>query len=199
MGKKNGVLVAAEKQPLSLPKCRLTATSLTFDESATEKDWKEAMAELANVAGASQWWIGDGLNHGEAKYGDIAEVANELGKHYQTAAKAKQIAGIFKPERRRLSLPFSFHESVRSLPEHQQEELLDWAETPGDDGNLPTRKQLREKVRERKPPKEKPFDKEAAGHRLRDWLRSELDRWPDEFRRKAGYWIRQIIEKEYGI
>lgn len=199
MGKKNGVLVATEKQPLSLPKCRLTATSLTFDEAATEKDWKEAMAKLASVAGASQWWIGDGLNHGEAKYGDIAEAAAELGKSYSAVSKAKSIASQFEVCRRRQSLPWSFHAAVASLDEPDQDELLDWAETPGEDGEMPTRKQLREKVRERKPLKEKPFDKEAAGHRLRDWLRAELDRWPDEFRRKAGYWIRQIIEKEYGI
>jgi hypothetical protein len=170
-----------------------------FDGSATEHDWKEAMAKLASVAGASQWWIGDGLNHGEAQYGDIAETAEALGKAYFTAAKAKQVAAAFQVSRRRLSLPFSFHDAVKCLSEDEQDELLDWAETPSEDGTLPTRKQLREKVRERKPTKEKQFDKEAAGHRLRDWLRAELDRWPEEFRRKAGYWIRQIIEKEYGI
>lgn len=50
-----------------------------------------------------------------------------------------------------------------------------------------------------KPPKEKPFDGEAAGNRLRDWLRTELDRWPESQRREAAHWIRQIIEKEYGL
>lgn len=45
----------------------------------------------------------------------------------------------------------------------------------------------------------KPFELEDAGHRLRDLLRAELDKWPKENQRKAGYWIRQIIEKEYGL
>lgn len=143
-------VATASKPPLTLPKCTLTATSLTFDESATEKDLREAMGRLASVAGASQWWIGDGLNHGAAQYGDIAQVAADLGKHYQTAATAKQVAGMFTPKRRRLGLPFSFHEAVRALPEKEQDELLDWAETPGEDGELPTRKQLRDKVRGRK-------------------------------------------------
>ncbi len=199
MSKKTTAVSAAGRVALSLPRCTLTPTSLTFDESATEKDWREAMGRLASVAGASQWWIGDGLNHGEAQYGDIAEVAADLGKHYQTAAKAKQVSAIFTVKRRRLSLPFSFHDAVRTLSEDDQDELLDWAETPGEDGLLPTRKQLREKVRERKPPKEKPFDGEAAGNRLRDWLRTELDRWPESQRREAAHWIRQIIEKEYGL
>ena len=48
-------------------------------------------------------------------------------------------------------------------------------------------------------PKVKPFDIEKAGHRLRDLLRAELDKWPKESQRKAGYWIRQITEKEYGL
>ena len=105
----------------------------------------------------------------------------------------------FEKDRRRSNLPFSFHDAVKGLPEDEQDELLDWAETPGEDGTLPTRKQLREKVSERKPPKEKPFDGEAAGNRLRDWLRTELDRWPESQRREAAHWIRQIIEKEYGL
>jgi hypothetical protein len=84
--------------------------------------------------------------------------------------------------------------------QEDQDELLDWAETPGEDGTLPTRKQLREKVRERKPQKEeKPFDGESAGNRLRDWLRTELDRWPESQRREAAHWIRQVIEKEFGL
>jgi hypothetical protein len=199
MSKKTTALSTSGGVALSLPRCTLTPTSLTFDESATEKDWREAMGRLASVAGASQWWIGDGLNHGEAKYGDIAEVAEELGRGYSTTKKAKHVAAEFEQDRRRSNLPFSFHDAVKGLPEDQQDELLDWAETPGEDGELPTRKKLREKVRERKPQKEKPFDGETAGHRLRDWLRSELDRWPESQRREAAHWIRQIIEKEYGL
>jgi hypothetical protein len=199
MGKKS-MIEATERPALSLPKCTLTATSLTFDESASEKDWREAMGTLSSVAGASQWWIGDGLNHGESQYGDIVEVAADLGRHYQTAAKAKQVAAKFTVKRRRSTLPFSFHEAVRSLDQSEQDELLDWAETPGEDGERPTRKQLRDKVRERKPQKEeKPFDGESAGNRLRDWLRTELDRWPESQRREAAHWIRQIIEKEFGL
>lgn len=199
MGKTS--MITSSKQPaLSLPKCTLTATSLTFDESASEKDWKEAMARLASVAGASDWWLGDGMNQGEARYGDIADTAADIGKHYRSVAKAKQIAAMFTVERRRSSLPFSFHEAVRSMSEVEQDKLLDWASTPGEDGTLPTRKQLREKVRERKPHKEeKPFDGESAGNRLRDWLRTELDRWPESQRREAAHWIRQVIEKEFGL
>lgn len=48
-----------------------------------------------------------------------------------------------------------------------------------------------------KPAKPKPFDLVRAGDRLRDWLRNELDRWPEEHRKEAIHWITQIVTKEY--
>lgn len=48
-------------------------------------------------------------------------------------------------------------------------------------------------------PKEKEFDENEAGHRLRDWLRKELDRWPEKHRDEAAHWIRQILEKEFNL
>jgi len=197
MAKEKKAIAAVKSPALSLPKCTLTPTSLAFDEAATEKDWREAMGTLASVAGASQWWIGDGLNHGEVKYGDIAETAEKLVKSCGACRIAKHVAAEFQPLRRRNNLPFSFHQAVASLEQDDQDELLDWAEKPGEDGAMPTRKQLREKVRERKPVKERPFDGNAAGDRLRDWLRAELDRWPESQRSEAAHWIRQVIEKEF--
>lgn len=47
--------------------------------------------------------------------------------------------------------------------------------------------------------KEKPFDGAAAGCRLRDWLRAELDKWPEPKRNEAAHWIRQVLSKEYGL
>ncbi len=47
--------------------------------------------------------------------------------------------------------------------------------------------------------KEKPFDGAEAGCRLRDWLRAELDTWPEPKRNEAAHWIRQVLSKEYGL
>ena len=47
--------------------------------------------------------------------------------------------------------------------------------------------------------KEKPFNSAEAGCRLRDWLRAELDKWPEEKRNEAAHWIRQVLSKEYGL
>lgn len=43
------------------------------------------------------------------------------------------------------------------------------------------------------------FDPDKAATKLRDWLRSELDKWPDDKRSEAAHWIRQIVEKEFGL
>jgi hypothetical protein len=57
----------------------------------------------------------------------------------------------------------------------------------------------KKKAESKKPSgKKKEFDKEQAGHKLRDWLRGQLDSWPDIYKPKAIYWVTQIIEKEYG-
>lgn len=47
--------------------------------------------------------------------------------------------------------------------------------------------------------KPKPFNEVAAGDRLRDWLRAELDRWPEDVRSIAAHQIRQILEKEFRL
>ncbi len=45
--------------------------------------------------------------------------------------------------------------------------------------------------------KEKTFDADARGDKICDWLRHELDQWPQEHLRLALHWINQIITKEF--
>ena len=90
-------------------------------------------------------------------------------------------------------MDFSHHQAVAN--HDQATELLAWAEANGS-----TVKQLREEKQRRSPAKkEKPFDGTEAGGRLRDWLRTELDKWPDSERHEAAHWIRQILSKEYSL
>jgi len=41
------------------------------------------------------------------------------------------------------------------------------------------------------------FDVDARGDRLCDWLRHELDQWPQEHLGEALHWIVQIATKEF--
>ena len=43
------------------------------------------------------------------------------------------------------------------------------------------------------------FDLRGAGDRLCDWLRAELERWPEKHRPEAAHWVRQILQKEFSL
>ena len=45
--------------------------------------------------------------------------------------------------------------------------------------------------------KAKPFDGPAAGDRLHEWLREELDKWPEPERHKAAHWIRLTLREDF--
>jgi len=59
-------------------------------------------------------------------------------------------------------------------------------------------KQFR-KDSDEKPRKVRDFDEDAAGSRLRDWLRAELEKWPEKYRPEAAHWVRQILTKEFNL
>lgn len=137
---------------LALPHCTLSRVGLQFAGDLTADQWQEIGRHLEQFAGPSQWWLGDWLLHGEgqAEWGSMYDrVVEEFGETYASAAKAKAIAHEFEFGRRRQNLPWGHHREVASLPVDDQEELLDWAEEEDDDGKRPTRKQLRDRVRER--------------------------------------------------
>lgn len=137
---------------LTLPHCTLSRVGLQFDGELTAEQWQEIGRHLEQFAGSSQWWLGDWLRHGEgqAAWGSMYErVVTEFDEKYQTAKGAKWLAAEFDLVRRRTNLPWGHHREVASLPVEDQEELLDWAEEEDDDEKRPTRKQLRERVRER--------------------------------------------------
>jgi N6-adenosine-specific RNA methylase IME4 len=130
----------------------LSKTGLVFDAGVTKDQWLEVGRHLEQFEGSSRWWLGDWLLHGEgqAEWGSMYdEVVEEFGEKYGSAADAKWIAEEFDFSRRREKLPWGHHREVAGLPRDDQEELLNWAEDIGEDGNRPTRKQLRERVRER--------------------------------------------------
>lgn len=137
---------------LALPHCTLSRVGLQFESQLTADQWQEIGRHLEQFAGSSQWWLGDWLRHGEgqAAWGSMYDqVVEEFSEKYGSACNAKWLAEEFDFSRRREKLPWGHHSEVASLPFDDQEEILDWAEQEGDDGKRPTRKQLRERVRER--------------------------------------------------
>lgn len=143
--------IARSESSISLPGCTLTRTGIIFDEGITGDQWIEVLKQLETFDGVTQWGVGDALLLQESKpasWGDMyKQVVDDFGVRYGSAAIAKHVAKEFDFLRRRKNLPFSWHQEVCPLGRDAQDAVLDWAETPGDDGRLPTQKKLREMVR----------------------------------------------------
>lgn len=141
-----------KQSAICVPGCTLTRTGIVFDEGITGEQWHEVLRHLERFDGVSRWGVGDALLLQEAKGAEWGskydEIVEEFGEKYGSAANAKMVASEFDFSRRRENLPFSWHQEVAPLDQDDQEELLDWAETPDENGRLPTRKELRERVRE---------------------------------------------------
>lgn len=116
-----------------------TAISLTIAEGTSFDEWRTIMHAIARMRKAGQWWIGDGLNFGERKYGEVyAQAIDELGLDYQTLADEAWVARAFDFSRRRENLSWSHHREVAALPPAEADAWLDTAEAEGW-----SRKQLR--------------------------------------------------------
>jgi hypothetical protein len=56
--------------PIRLSRAKLTKTSAEFESNLSYERWLEIGVELAAMTDSCQWWIGDWLLHGRAKFGD---------------------------------------------------------------------------------------------------------------------------------
>lgn len=171
---------------------RLTATGLEIDGDPTFETWHQVGEFLHNAAGRVQWWIGDWLKYGEAKWGDkYTEAMEATGLGYGTLANAKSLATAFEVSRRREKLSFDHHAAVASLPEGTADKILDRAEAE----NLTTkdvRLLAREAKSTQKPEPAYSLDYEFTV--IRKWLIARRDSWPEEYREHFAGFIGRIME-----
>lgn len=93
------------------------------------EDWERAMQGFFLVHRSLNWIIGDGLNFGERRYGEMYAQAIECtGWAYQRLADAKWVAANVPLENRREALTWTHHRHVARLPGPAQGEWLDRAE-----------------------------------------------------------------------
>ena len=131
---------------VNLALVRFTPTGLAFDPSIGYEEWVRVGVLLHGIQRSVHWWIGDWLNFGERKYGEMyAQAEAATGFDYQTLANDKWIASRIESSRRRESLPFSHHAIVASMKASAQDVLLTIAET-----DALTGKELRALVKEEK-------------------------------------------------
>ena len=92
--------------------------------------WQRGFEQLNRVDEAWNWWIGDYLNYGEQRYGEMYSQVLD-GVSYKKLSRCKVTAGVFPPSKRRPSLSFTHHCEVASFEESKRERLLDMAEQDG--------------------------------------------------------------------
>jgi N6-adenosine-specific RNA methylase IME4 len=87
--------------------------------------------QLNQIEGAIQWWIGDWLNFGECKYGELYAQAIEAGANTGTWMNYKYVANRVKTSLRNEVLGYHHHVSVAPLEPEDQKYWLEKAEKEG--------------------------------------------------------------------
>ena len=108
------------------PRSRAVRTALKIKEGIEFEEWRRLGAQVASLADASAWWIGDWLVYGQRAFPDRYKVATaETGFSYQTLRNYAWVAAQIPVYRRRDTLSFGHHAEVAALlPEEQEMWLL---------------------------------------------------------------------------
>src|SRR5262252_7309945 len=99
------------------------ACSLELDLGASFAQWQRVYEKAWNDDRSSNWWLGDALLIGEARFGeDFASVVDPkwAEQHKEKIWVARKVT----PDRRRENLSWSIHREVAALEPAEQEEWL---------------------------------------------------------------------------
>jgi hypothetical protein len=91
--------------------------------------WTATGHRLGAIGRCSQWWLGDWIRYGNARFGERYSRASKItGYDTQTLMNMVYVASRFPFSRRRETLSWSHHEAVASLEADDQERWLTLAE-----------------------------------------------------------------------
>jgi hypothetical protein len=105
----------------------ITPVGLRLSEELTDEVWCDLGVQLARLAGATQWLLGDWWRAGENR-ALCRIVAEQLGYKPTTLYNWGSVCGAFEISRRREVLSFSHHEAATGAPEDQRQHWLERAE-----------------------------------------------------------------------
>jgi hypothetical protein len=90
--------------------------------------WLVAGANIAEFGRVNNWWVGDWIRYGTARWGEkYAEAARITGLEGKTLRNIAYVSSRFDLSRRRDRLTWTHHAEVAALPPDQQDEWLDRA------------------------------------------------------------------------
>jgi hypothetical protein len=106
-------------------KYTVTATGLAMSRDMGFDEWLALGDTLKQMDRAVQWWIGDWLNQGEQRYGDMyAQAVDETDAAYGTLRNYKYVASAIELSRRRDNLSFGVHQVIAALPPIERDLVL---------------------------------------------------------------------------
>ncbi|HEY2283057.1 MAG TPA: hypothetical protein VGH60_05845 [Solirubrobacteraceae bacterium] len=90
-----------------------------------DRDWITIGRKLGAISRCSQWWIGDWVRYGSARWGERYTLAARVtGYDARTLRNMAWIASCFTSEQRRHDLTWSHHASVAPLDPAEQDYWL---------------------------------------------------------------------------
>lgn len=141
------VLVAEPDALFEVPDCEFKPTGLTLPEGLSFDHWERIgrQLQLANIA--VQWWIGDWLNYGEARYGEkYTQAVEDLGRSKQLLMNYASVAKRVETSRRNEKVDYSIHVEVACLPPKEQVKVLAKAAKEVEAQSPPTVREVRREV-----------------------------------------------------
>ena len=98
------------------------------DDHLDHPRWVAVGRRLGGISRSNQWWLGDWLRYGIAKWGEkYAEAAAITGYDVRSLANMASLAACFEMSRRRDNLSWSHHAVVAALDPDEQDRWLDMA------------------------------------------------------------------------
>jgi hypothetical protein len=107
----------------------LAQTSWTPRRELVLSEWIQQGRRLGALGRAGNWWLGDWVRYGNARYGERYETAARVtGYEVQSLMNMAYVASRFEISRRRETVSWSHHAEVAALDPAGQDEWLDRAE-----------------------------------------------------------------------
>ncbi len=119
---------STQAQPGKSRASDLSRVAWLHSEDMDHSEWVAAGRRLGAIGRGSQWWIGDWIRFGAAKWGEkYTEAARITGYDHQSLRNLAWIAARFDLSRRRDKLTWSHHAEVAGLELEEQEAWLERA------------------------------------------------------------------------
>lgn len=145
--------IETDEPELPLGPFLLTPTRLSAPGGPTDgpplEEWAGPLRFALWCQQGAPWWIGDLLNAGDARFGEMFSQVCEGAVSADQLQRYESVARRVPPENRRPGLSWSAHAAVARLPHAVQRKMLDRAEESGWTSTVLLRK-VREEVERRR-------------------------------------------------